>query len=57
MVIYPEGVWYSCRTTKDIDEILQVHLMKGGRVWRLMLRPGDTGPPGSAAIDAISGDE
>ena len=43
MVIYPEGVWYSCRTTEDIDEILRVHVMAGGRVPRLMLRPGDDG--------------
>jgi len=38
MVIYPEGVWYRCRTTEDIDEVLQTHLVRGGRVARLMLR-------------------
>ncbi len=39
MVIYPEGVWYGYRSTADIDEILQQHLVEGGRVERLMLRP------------------
>ena len=41
MVIYPEGVWYRCETTEDIEEILQVHLVEGGRVERLMLKPED----------------
>jgi len=41
MVIYPEGVWYSYHTHEDIDEILDTHLVKGGRVTRLMLRPED----------------
>ncbi len=44
MVIYPEGVWYSPKSTDDIDEIIEVHLQGGGRVGRLLLRPGD-GPP------------
>ena len=39
MVIYPEGVWYAYRSTEDIDEILQTHLVEGGRVERLMLKP------------------
>jgi (2Fe-2S) ferredoxin len=39
MVIYPEGVWYTYRTTEDIDEILTRHLMRGERVERLMLQP------------------
>ena len=37
MVIYPEGIWYGFRTKEDIDEILQTHLIEGGRVRRLML--------------------
>jgi (2Fe-2S) ferredoxin len=37
MVIYPEGVWYGFQTTADIDEILQTHIIEGGRVRRLML--------------------
>ena len=37
MVIYPEGVWYTVRTREDVDEILQTHLIGGGRVARLMM--------------------
>ncbi|CAA7614040.1 Ferredoxin [Candidatus Terasakiella magnetica] len=37
MVIYPEGVWYSFHTIADIDEILDTHIVKGGRVARLMV--------------------
>lgn len=44
MVIYPEGVWYRYRTNEDVDEILRVHIMKGGRVTRLLLRPEDDPP-------------
>jgi len=44
MVIYPEGVWYSCKTPADIDEVLVTHVQQGGRVPRLMLRLED-GPP------------
>ena len=44
IVIYPEGVWYTYRSTEDIDEILQKHLVEGGRVPRLILRP-DQKPP------------
>ncbi len=39
MVIYPEGVWYSPKTPADMDEILSVHLIRGGRVRRLLLMP------------------
>ncbi len=45
LVIYPEGVWYSYRNEADLDEIIQTHLIEGGRVPRLMLRPGDKTPP------------
>ncbi|MBX6322706.1 MAG: (2Fe-2S) ferredoxin domain-containing protein [Rhodospirillaceae bacterium] len=41
VVIYPEGVWYTCKSTADVDEILQKHLIEGGRVTRLMLQPED----------------
>jgi (2Fe-2S) ferredoxin len=44
MVIYPEGVWYAPRTPADVDEILQRHVRDGGRVARLMLKPGDDPP-------------
>jgi (2Fe-2S) ferredoxin len=39
MVIYPEGVWYHYDSPEDVDEILQKHLIEGGRVERLMLQP------------------
>jgi len=45
MVVYPEGVWYSCRTLEDVDEVLETHVVQGGRVPRLMLLP-EHGPKG-----------
>ena len=47
MVIYPEGVWYKIETTSDIDEILEIHLRRKGRVTSLMLTERDV-PPGKA---------
>jgi len=44
VVIYPEGVWYSVPTKEDIDEVLQKHLVEGGRVERLMLQTADKLP-------------
>jgi (2Fe-2S) ferredoxin len=44
LVIYPEGVWYTCATKADIDEVLETHLVKGGRVERLMLKTTDKLP-------------
>jgi len=41
MVIYPEGVWYTFRDERDLEEILRAHIAGGGRVERLMLRPED----------------
>jgi (2Fe-2S) ferredoxin len=41
MVIYPDGVWYHYETLADVDEILERHVIGGGRVDRLMLRPED----------------
>lgn len=49
LVVYPEGVWYGYRTAEDLDEILETHLLRGGRVERLMLRPED-GPDGGHAV-------
>jgi len=37
MVIYPEGVWYSCKTKADIDEVISEHLQNGRIVERLKL--------------------
>jgi len=44
MVIYPEGVWYTYSTRRDIDEILDRHVLGGERVERLLLKPGQTLP-------------
>ena len=44
MVIYPEGVWYSVSTREEIDEVLEKHLIEGGRVERLMLQTADKLP-------------
>ena len=44
MVIYPDGVWYRATNFEEIDEVLQKHLIEGGRVERLMLKPGDDPP-------------
>ena len=49
LVIYPEGVWYAYRDKADIDEILRVHVVEGGRVTRLMLRPEHTREAAKAA--------
>ena len=47
MVIYPEGVWYAVPTKEDVDEVLETHLVKGGRVGRLMLKTADKLPESS----------
>ena len=39
MVIYPSGVWYSCKTKEDVDEVIREHLQGGKIVERLRL-PG-----------------
>jgi (2Fe-2S) ferredoxin len=44
VVIYPEGVWYAVSTEADIDEVLQKHMVEGGRVERLMLQTADKLP-------------
>ncbi len=62
VVIYPEGVWYAVKTVADVDEIIETHLVGGGRVERLMLMPdqlfpdeaGDAVEPSLAAATAAS---
>ena len=39
MVIYPEGIWYRYDSFADIDEILNTHVIGGGRVERLLMPP------------------
>lgn len=41
MVIYPEGVWYKCETTEDVDRVLVEHLKNGNLINDLMLGPND----------------
>ncbi|NBQ00230.1 MAG: (2Fe-2S) ferredoxin domain-containing protein, partial [Proteobacteria bacterium] len=37
MVIYPDGIWYSFKNSKDIDEILNSHLLNNKVVERLKI--------------------
>jgi (2Fe-2S) ferredoxin len=37
IVVYPAGIWYRIENECDIDEVLQTHLLGGGRVDRLMI--------------------
>lgn len=39
LVIYPEGVWYRYDNKRDIDEIIQRHILQGETVERLRLTP------------------
>lgn len=43
VVVYPEGVWYTCTSFEDADEILQKHLVEGGRAERLLMPAGEHG--------------
>lgn len=38
MVVYPDNIWYSYKTIKDIDEIVESHLVHGCPVKRLLLK-------------------
>ena len=38
-VVYPEGIWYTYVDQADIDEIVDVHLVGGRVVERLLLPP------------------
>ncbi len=39
IVVYPDGVWYSYVDERDLDEIIQSHLIEGRPVERLMIDP------------------
>lgn len=41
MVVYPDGTWYAVRTKEDAEEIVRTHIIEGGRVDRLVVRPTD----------------
>ena len=55
MVIYPECVWYTFSSEADIDEIIETHLVGGGRVDRLILEPSDNFPDQRAARLSAAG--
>jgi (2Fe-2S) ferredoxin len=38
-VVYPEAVWYHFVDQSDIDEIVELHLVGGRVVERLLLAP------------------
>jgi (2Fe-2S) ferredoxin len=40
MVIYPDGVWYRYDNRDDIEDIIHLHLLEGGRVDRLLIQRG-----------------
>ena len=54
LVIYPEGVWYTFQTKEDVDEILQTHVIDGGRVERLMLMPDQTEPRPTSPAESLA---
>lgn len=37
LVIYPDAVWYRVTATRDIDDIIEQHLLKGEVVARLLM--------------------
>lgn len=41
LVVYPEGIWYRCESTEDVDRILIEHLQKGNPIKDLMLGAND----------------
>jgi (2Fe-2S) ferredoxin len=55
LVVYPEGVWYHYRSLADAEEILQRHIIEGGRVPRLRLRPDDGTPPKENSCNGLEG--
>ena len=42
-VIYPEGVWYKCETTADVDHVLIEHMKKGNYVNGVVLEAKNNG--------------
>ena len=36
-VVYPDGIWYTYKEEKDLDEIIQKHLINGEIVERLKI--------------------
>tara|TARA_B100001939_G_C16888777_1_gene594334 strand:+ start:502 stop:822 length:321 start_codon:yes stop_codon:yes gene_type:complete len=36
MVVYPEAIWYTVKNEKDVEDIINNHLLKGKPVKRLL---------------------
>ena len=45
VVIYPEAVWYGKVTLKDVDEIIDRHILRGEIVERLLIPGFSEGTP------------
>jgi (2Fe-2S) ferredoxin len=41
VVVYPEGTWYGGVSPRDVDEIVQQHLLGGRPVARLLIEPSE----------------
>ncbi len=39
MVVYPQGTWYTFKDDKDVDEIIDRHIVGGQVVERLLIKP------------------
>ena len=37
VVVYPESVWYTCKSKDDVDRILEEHIRDGGRADSLLM--------------------
>jgi (2Fe-2S) ferredoxin len=37
VVVYPEGIWYTCMDESDVDAIIETHLQNGQHVERLLI--------------------
>jgi (2Fe-2S) ferredoxin len=37
VVVYPEGIWYTFKDERDLDEIIEEHLKNGRIVERLKI--------------------
>jgi len=37
VVVYPQGVWYTCKSTNDVDRILEDHIRNGGYADSLLM--------------------
>lgn len=38
VLVYPEQIWYGGVTLNDVEEIIQLHIIKGNPIKRLMIK-------------------